>query len=224
MEWIKSNQILMTILANHKIPAQTVMDQIEIAGTDVKLQAKVFGNSQGAKGSIQLDIVVVSQHLLGGSALVESFAGVGSTFDEAVNNAFNKFCRASLHVIMAVFIDRSLGEDQVEWENWSSNQGRWDVSLGPLLLQADQSLGPDSSKFNFSDLLDAFRDALVPRASHEAHWLRCFRGSLNGKCLSREVLLDNDPWAPGEAILDHWAFPNISGFYSLRHFLFMLPV
>lgn len=57
-----------------------------------------------------------------------------------------------------------------------------------------------------------------------ALWLRIYRGSLHGKCAAREVLLDNDHWQAGEAILDHSVWPAEPDFYSIRQFMIALPV
>ncbi len=224
MESTPANDMLMTILGNHHVPVEARVDHIEIPGTDVHLQSKVFRNAQSPNAAIHLDVVVQSPQYLGNRSLVEAFAGVGSTPDDAVRNAFDKFCQASLHVIMAVFINRSLGEEQVDWEHWADSTHIWEVCLGPLLLQEGQPRELNEGSWNYSDLLDAFRDAFLKGASFQTHWLRCFRGSLDGKCIGREVLLDNDPWPTGEAILDRWAFPNRPGYNSMRHFLIALPV
>ncbi len=216
--------MLRAILAHHQVPVQAQVDHIEIPGTDVRLQSKVFRNAQTPNEAIHLDVVVQSPQYLGNRSLVEAFAGVGSTLDDAVHNAFDKFCQASLHVIMAVFINRSLGEEQVDWEHWAGNNHRWEVCLGPLLLQEAQPRESNEGNWNYNDLLDAFRDAFLKGATYQTHWLRCFRGCLDGKCIGREVLLDNDPWPTGEAILDRWQFPNQQGYYSMRQFLIALPV
>ncbi len=224
MESTTANDLLMAILANHQVPVQDHVDHVEIPGTDVHLQSKVFRNAQAPNGAIHLDVVVQSPQYLGNRSLVEAFAGVGNILDEAVRNAFDKFCRASLHVIMAVFINRSLGEEQVDWEHWAYSNHRWDVCLGPLLLQEAQPRESNEGSWNYNDLLDAFRDAFLKGATYQTHWIRCFRGCLDGKCIGREVLLDNDPWPIGEAILDRWPFPNRQGYYSMRQFLIALPI
>lgn len=219
-----SNRMLMDILANHHVPVQSSTEQIEILGTDLKLSSKVFWNAQRPKDAIHLDVSVRSEQFLGNRTLVEAFAGAGNSLDEAVHNAFDKFCQASLHAIMAVFINRSLGEDQVEWEHWVDENHGWEVCLGPLLLQSNLQQGFDGDSFNSSDLVDALREAFLLQASNHPHWLRLFRGSLDGKCIGREVLLDNEPWPSGEAILDHWPFPDKPGYNSLRLFLIAIPI
>ncbi len=223
MESNNTNDILMKILTNHQVPVEAQGDHVEILGTDVRVQSKVFRNAQAAREAIHLDIVVQSPKCLGNCAIVEAFAGIGSTLDDAVHDAFDKFCRASLHVIMAVIINRSLGEEQVDWEYWANANHGWDVCLGPLLLQEGQPREANDESWNYDGLLDAFRDAFLKGASYQTHWLRCFRGCLDGQCIGREVLLDNDPWPTGEEILDRWPFPNRQGYYSMRQFLIALP-
>ncbi len=218
-----SNQMLMAILANHHVPVQSSKEHIEILGTDVKLFSKVFQHAQRPQDAIQLDVSVRSEQFLGNRTLVEAFAGAGNSIDEAVHNAFGKFCQASLHAIMAAFIDRSLGEDQVEWEHWGNENHGWEVCLGPLLLQSSLQQGSDGDSEGYNNLLNTIREAFLSRESNHPHWLRLFRGSLDGKCMGREVLLDNEPWPSGEAILDQWPFPAMPGYYSLRQFLIANP-
>src|SRR5215472_1984901 len=64
---------------------------------------------------IQLDVHVKSP-LLGDRLLIESFAGYGPDSSRAVLQALDKFCRSSLHVLLATFLDEEPCSDQVEWE------------------------------------------------------------------------------------------------------------
>src|SRR6185436_1818059 len=113
-----------------------------------------------------------STHYLHDRFIVESFAGLGGSRDEAIHNAFDKFCRASLHVLLAAFVDRHLGADQVEWEHWANPRNSWNVCLGPLLTVSKGAPHPP-----YGGLLDQLKETFLSDATPEAHWARVFRGA-----------------------------------------------
>jgi hypothetical protein len=221
-ESTNTNGILMEILSGHNLSVSEYRNMIWINGTDTLLQAWVIPKEHPPKKMvIQLDIKVICPSRLGQRILVESYAGWGDTFHDANRNAFGKFLLASLHVILAAFVNRDLGEDHVEWERWSDNRHTWEACLGPFLLNEFQK--PNAGNLDYGVLLDKLREAFLPQASNQTHWLRCFLGSLDGIRIGQEVLLDNDTWPNGEAILNSFPINRVPGYFSLRHFLIALP-
>jgi hypothetical protein len=130
-----------------------------------------------------------------------------------------KFCQASLHVLLEVFIGEKKGEDQIEWETWENGGIRWRVCLGPLLVQAYGSQPPPAVMCG--ELIGQLRDALLPTVSREYHWLRFYHMRKDNSCLGSECLLDNESWSEGENLVNQWKWPG--GFYSMRLFLILRP-
>ncbi len=215
------NNVLAKILDAHKISVLVDNDQIKFKGTDVAMQALVFPSSD--ERIIQLDVCVKSPSLLSERVIIESFAGVGDTYGDAVRNAFEKFCMASLHVLLSVFVDQNYGEDQVDWAQWKNGKYVWNVCLGPLLQWVNRPPEQNPALIDESPI-HLLQDAFLKEATYQVHWLRYYYGFLNGKQNGRDVLLDNQSWQPGEFILDRWPWPALTGYYSFRHFLIALPV
>lgn len=168
---------------------------------------------------VQIDVRVAAPRL-GGRAIVESCGGVGATIEAAVGDAFSKFCRSSLHPLLAALVDESLGHEQVEWETWTGGDRSWRACLGALLRQSTVP-----AEVGYAELLDALRARWLADPSPIAapHWLRVwFMMGPEGR-IGTEVLLDNEPWAPGLAVLDAAPWPITGQTYVLRHFLVVLP-
>jgi hypothetical protein len=128
---------------------------------------------------------------------VESFAGVGSTWREAVNECIVKFERASLHPIVAGLLDRGACQDQVSWEPFPHRAGHFDLCLGPQMTLYTREAGPPLAPL-IDQLLWALREVPLSRAIHS---LRLFTSHQDGRLQTNEVLLDGEPWADGEAIV-----------------------
>lgn len=146
----------------------------ELAVGKMTITAWVFRRPSATLTNLfELDVRVRS-HLIADRILIESFAGWGQSEPEALKQAWEKFCRSSLHVLLEVFIDQRRGEDQVAWETWGNGSFRWRVAVGPLFVSAfgDQPL----PNLACGDLLDKLRDHLLPTLGGEYHWLR-FYGS-----------------------------------------------
>ncbi len=219
---------LVPILNDHHVGWSAHEGYLRIRGTDVQMQAfgypADFAVPKGAL--IQLDVRVRSQRLLQDRTLIESWAGYGDDTDEAIRQAFDAFSIDSLPAILAVFVDRNLEPDQVEWDTWGSGNRMWEVCLGRLTTM---NSGTEAVKVrDYGSYVDALRDAYLREASHELHWLRVFRGvsrgSPNGECVTGEVLLDNEPWQAGLDILDRWQWPTEPHLYRIREFMIAVPV
>jgi len=161
--------------------------------------------------------VRVSSKRLIDRVLVESFAGWALEEDEAAKQAFEKFLRASLHVLLAVLVEPGLGADQVEWETWRLGGVTWRACIGPMILQ-----GSPPEPFVCGELLDQLRDQLLPRLSEcVPHWVRFYFWRSSEQQTCTEALLDNFDWPDGRNIVMAWNWPD--GAYSARLFLMLLP-
>jgi hypothetical protein len=220
------NGILASIITEHHIPITESGEYIQIDGTDVLLQAIAHPRKALPKGaSVQLDIVIRSQKLLGNRVLCESFVDIGDNLEDAINQAFRSFKFASLRAILSVFINRDLEAGQDQWDEWSNNQRSWNVCFGPLTLKMSPAVAIEKiiNNESYRSFLKALRDAYLREVSFDMHWLRIYRGSLHGKIISREILLDGEHWKSGEAIMDKWERMPGPDFYSIRQFMIAVP-
>jgi hypothetical protein len=139
--------------------------------------------------------------------LVESFGGGGANWHDAIGQTIQKFERASLHPIIATFLDRSACQDQVTWERYGHPSGPFELCLGSQLHLF--SPGPPA-EFGpvFDALLGALRGVELSRA---VHGLRVFTCHQEGALTTNEVLLDNEPWAAGQAVVANasWDVPRV---------------
>src|SRR5262249_62067439 len=123
---------LRQVLEHHSV--HTKPDGPALVAGNMTTSAWVFRlPSESNHSFLRLDINVNSP-LIAGRTLIESFAGWGSDEEQAIKQAWSKFCRASLHAILEVFVGDNKGEDQIEWEAWENSGVRWRVCLGPLLV------------------------------------------------------------------------------------------
>jgi len=166
----------------------------------------------------QVDFRVRDPRLAGG-LLVDSHAGFGGTWREAINQAIAKFERASLHPIIAALVDRSAAADQVSWERYDHPAGRYDFCLGPQLVMFAQSPARPAA-----ELVDRILAALrAERLSREIHSLRVFTYHDNGALRTNEVLLDGQPWPAGEAVIGSAPAPVPDGPVAARLFGLAVP-
>ena len=208
---------LQEILEAHSV--HTRPEGQALAAGNMIVSAWVFKKPSATATSLfQLDVNVRSP-LIGARTLVESFAGWGTDEPQAIKQAWAKFMRSSLHVLLEVFVGEGQGENQIEWEHWDHNRTGWRICLGPLFAMAfeDQRL----PNLACSDLLDQLRNALLPRLRTEYHWLRFYYMQLGDSSTGSECLLDNEHWEEGQNIVTRWGWPN--GSYSVRLFLLLVP-
>jgi hypothetical protein len=165
--------------------------------------------------TVQLDVCAMSKKL-NDKLLIESFAGRGSDESQAVEQAFRKFTRASMHTILAILVDPIYGEDQIEWESWSFENMNWRVCLGPVCFQ-----GTPPEKFEYNEFLDRMKATLLPNLCNGTHWIRSFFMKNGHDLQVSEVLFDNLDFPDGRRIIDVLNWPD--GTYSARQFLMITP-
>jgi uncharacterized protein DUF6348 len=215
MPELDSTKMLRELLEGHSISVQPVNRALAVGSVTMSANIVPRHTSQ-PNHMVQLNINLKSPHT-GSKTLIESFAGWGANEQEAIQEAWQKFARASFHVLAEVFLEQH--SDQVEWEEWGDTGNKWQVCLGPLLrLSFCADPLPDML---VGDLLDKLKNALLSNLTRECHWLRFYYMRKASSCLAIECLLDNDTWAEGEKLLTDWNWPD--GFYSVRLFLVLLP-
>jgi hypothetical protein len=202
---------LQEVLTSHGMNTTQTDQGILIPASDLIISARVVRMENHPKAKLaQLDVSAESQRLAG-KLLIESFAGWGPDEAEATKQAFGKFVRSSMHVLLAALVDTKYGADQVEWDSWTIDERAWRVCIGPLIIQ-----GSTSVKIEYSKLLEQLRGALLPRLSSGCHWLRVFFMKNGRERVGSEVLLDNFDWSDGQRMVDSWDWPE--GTFSARQF------
>ena len=198
-------------LKEHGIRTALAGNDVLVSDSGMVISAAIVGTWKHAQAHlIQLDVRVRSPWL-GHRLLIESFAGGGADEDTAAQQAFDKFLQASMHVLLAALVDRRYGADQVEWEEWVLDGRRWQVCVGPLLLQ-----GAPPDGLAFGTLLDAMKESLPAALDSGAHWLRVYFRKDGQPMAVSEALLDNEDWAEGKRIVEESSWPV--GKYGARLF------
>ncbi|MGP4028394.1 DUF6348 family protein [Actinomadura sp. 3N407] len=167
----------------------------------------------------QVDFAV-SHPALATSWLVESFAGHGATWREAIGGALRTFERGSLHPIVDGLLRPGAAPEQVVRERYEHPGGAFELVLGAQLTMFTDRPVPSAGP-----LLDRLSEALrqVP-LTPRVHGLRLFVAYHDGRLQTNEVLLDNEPWPGGEAVVAGSPAPLPDGRVAVRLFGLLVPV
>ncbi|RBQ16879.1 hypothetical protein DP939_27830 [Spongiactinospora rosea] len=166
----------------------------------------------------QVDFAV-SHPALAQPWLVESFAGHGTTWREAIGRAVRMFELGALHPIAEGLLRPGAAPGQVERQRYEHPGGPFEVVLGPQInLFTDLQVPPAAP------LLDRLLDALrAEPLTRKVHGLRLFVAYHDGLLQTNEVLLDNAPWPTGETIAAHADAPLPDGNVAIRLFALLVP-
>ncbi len=164
--------------------------------------------------SVQLDVEVAYDQ---DTMIVESFAGIGLSRPEAIQNAFENFCRNSYHVFLAACWGQ-VAEDQVSVEHWDIEGTHWEVFVGNYGIRNFGEQKVDIPEDAFPTVENLLR-ALPLEAS--LYWLRVFYSDVGNGDTVTEVLLNNEVWEEAQAAISALDWPKLDGFYSVRNFLMM---
>ncbi|MEU8341113.1 DUF6348 family protein [Spirillospora sp. NPDC048832] len=166
----------------------------------------------------QIDFAV-SHPALAAPRLVESFAGPGATWREAIGGALQKFERGALHPIVEGLLRPGAAPGQVQRERYEHPSGAFELVLGAqLTMFADRPVPPAGPLLD--RLLDALRSQPLTR---RVHWMRFFVAHHEGRLQSNEVLLDGAAWPAGEAVVAGSPAPLPDGRVAVRLFSLLVP-
>ena len=204
-------RLLAETLAQHGLPVQ---DGTRVGA--LHFDARVFSHPAPAGVLVQVD-VVLRHPALAADPLIESLAGWGETWRAAIGQSIAKFAVCSLHPIVAALL-RSGDDDQVARIPVEHPAGRFEFYAGPTITMFAET-GPGVAAV-LTPLLDALRSLPLTRA---VHGLRIFFEHSNGALNVNEVLLDNQPWEQGQAIVAATAFPDLPPMVATRLFGLLVP-
>jgi hypothetical protein len=158
---------------------------------ELQFEARVFPHHRTDEVMTQVDFLVRHPRLAP-DVLIESFAGWGPTWREALNLGVARFERGSVHPIIAALLDRAEGGDQVSWLPYEHPDGSFEVCLGGAqTMFAHQA----STMPALRPVLDALRT--VP-LSRRVHGVRLFLSYRDGAIDVNEVILDNELCPAGQ--------------------------
>ena len=176
-----------------------------------KVNGETFVKSEQKQGTtIQLDVRVQLRE----RTLIESFAGIGMTKTEAVEDALQSFTNNSLHVLIAAFFDPD--DEYVTKETWLIGDQERTVIIGDVGTRGDPPTEKSLHIAWFNQLKKLIEKTDL---SGDLHWIRMYYAQMKNKQLACEILLDNEHWKPiqkGMAAID---WPKRKDFYSLRLFM-----
>jgi hypothetical protein len=206
------NPQIVQLFESHGISACLQGPGIIFPGHPFRAAALVVREIQHqAAMSIQLD---VRFEIAPRQIIVESFAGIGSTRDEAILDAVKNFTTSSLHVLLAAFFRQP--SEQITQEEWLVHGSRQLATIGPIIGRGPIPQGGDAAPGWFQHLVTSIQ---AERLNRGTHWIRLFYGQKASQVLSSEVLLDNQPWHPVQTKMAAFPWPDVDEFYSLRIFL-----
>jgi hypothetical protein len=208
-------------LETHGMAVIELDNSISLDNGQLELNAEIFDHTAPPGNfTVVLEIQAYSK-LLGNQPILECFAGVGMSRERAITDAFGKMLLGSFHVLIEGLANHTCNEKQVDIEKWGNVGATWEVYSGSLLTQGsgNPALSDAYPKF-FSQLTTLF----VGTVPAGAHWVRVFLGSYNDQIQTIEVLLDNELWQQGQALLTAQNWSCTADYQSLRHFFLALPV
>jgi hypothetical protein len=185
-----------------------------------ELDAQVYPTSDGTPGMFMAQVDFIVRHpALAKSMLVESFAGGGGSWRDALVQCITKFERASLHPIVAALLAGNTASDQVEWEHYVHPSGSFQLCLGPQIslysARSAQPMGPVLDR-----LLHALRGVPLSGAVHS---LRVFSYYSKRELAANEVLLDGEQWDAGAAQVASAPPPDTDEPIGVRLFGLLVP-
>jgi hypothetical protein len=186
---------------------------------ETKVDAKLSVQAAPAGVVIAQVDFAVSHPALAKPWLVESFAGHGTTWSDAIGQAVSKFNLGALHPIVDGLLRPGAAPDQVERERYEHPSGPFELVLGAQInMFTDRPVPPAGPLVD--QLLQALRAEPLTR---KVHWLRLFIAYNDGQLQANEVLFDSEQWPGGEAVVADSQAPVSEERGAVRIFGLLVP-
>ena len=209
-----ATDLLARTFEDHGLKASVRGDWVVLGPDFPAIQAHFHDQGPNAASLLEISLFVP-----GSGMLIEGFAGLGSSGQDRLHDAFVNFQANSLHVLLSAFYGTT-EEGQVEIERMETETGTWEWHLGPLGFR-DYGGGANPSPDVPDGLLDTIRQTLRGhQPTHgETHWVRCFHCERGSDTPSiEEFLIDNVICPDGQDALSELTWQRRQAPYSVRHF------
>jgi hypothetical protein len=215
-EWYRSlrpgpTAFLLELFRRHDIDAVPADIWVVFPGRPMRANTEVVKERKHQLGwSVQLDVRIEIEP---GRTIVESFAGLGETTDQALADAQHNFAVNSFHVILAAFFNPE--DEQVTREEWIVGGSNRVVTIGNIGVRGTLPEGKSAAAW-----FEQFEEKLKSKPLGPGlHWVRLYYGQRQRKTMACEVLLDNEPWEELQAEMAAIDWPPGEAFYGVRLFL-----
>jgi hypothetical protein len=207
------NPPLLALFQGHGVEAVAEGEWVTFPGRAHRACAVIVKETpHKASLSVQLD---VRFEVAPGRTVVESFAGVGVTREEAVKDAIRNFTMNSFHVLLAAFLVPG-DDEQVGREEWTVGGRPSRVTVGNVGIRGR----PPVSGAAVVAWYHVFEERIKEKQLRPGtHWVRLYYGQMDNKPLACEVLLDNRVWDEVQSEMVAYDWPCGEAFYSVRVFL-----
>jgi hypothetical protein len=187
---------------------------------EASFSARLIAHPSPMEGVLMAQVDVAVDHPeMAEPWMVESCAGVGPTWREAIHQAMLMFERGVVHPIVEALLSRGAAPGQVSWERYDHPSGAFDLCLGAQLTLFTADPVPSAEPL-LDRLLTELRE--VP-LSHAVHALRVFTCHRDGELITNELLLDGEPWEPGARVVATTPPPLPAGMVGQRLFGLLVP-
>ncbi|MGC4015588.1 MAG: DUF6348 family protein [Luteolibacter sp.] len=170
--------------------------------------ARFDSPDEEGRSSLQMDVVTVVSR---GRHIVESFAGLGATPDEALEDACVNFRDSTFHALYSALLDPAC--DHVDRDSWIIDSIPREVTLGWLRLRGH------FPKEHWEPIYAAIRGQMEGASiGRGLHWVRYFYAHIPGREPATEVLVDNEPVEAFQEQLAAFPWPDTEATYTARLF------
>jgi hypothetical protein len=198
------------LLAGHKIESFLKNEWLLSIKHKTKIKCEWLPSPTFAGG--QLDVLI--QH--GDNPIIkESFSGLGSTNETAIENAIDNFLINSLHVILDAFMGYH-DLEQILTEEWQVNGQTYIASIGNLGTKASHGDHPGIPDNLFEKIENTIKTEPL---ENDIHAFRLYYGHMNNEDSHYEALLDNNIWQNGVNLIESIKWLSYGYFYSVRQFI-----
>jgi Family of unknown function (DUF6348) len=198
-----------TLRGEYLVPSSAPGPAIRAAFTPVE------SRPNGASARLDVEFTVSDRYVP-----VESFAGLGTSAEDAAKSALDNFCRSSLHVALAALYGQ-VDLDQVAIERWQLSGSQYEAILGNYLNKSFGGVEVRVPEQVFP-CLEALIRALP--GDEALYWVRMFYCNINANDRVTEVLLNNEEWPEAQTEIAGLPWTPSASYYSIRLFLMLKRV
>lgn len=218
MDWLQ--QAVHGALERHGVSFAVAEDGSAILENGFGIYAKCEGHTDhGHSHVLRCDFVFFGGQL-NDRVVLHCLAGVGNSIEQAQTDGIKKFLTVAFHTVLETLGNHSCDTQQVEWETWEGDSGKWRAGLSPFYRMASGQF----PQISLTPLLDALRDAFLAQPRDGAHLMDIYFANQGGRELASELRLNGEAWPEGEATLRNWNKPSGDGYYSGRMVAVLSPV